>query len=192
MNKAGELYEAVKEKAPSGNNGSYDVEGDFDGQIPAEIRRLQEAQDADRALAKENNWVREDGSIWWPEFSKDFDKVPGSKKPSNMKEGEVISRFVDNGRYVDGNGNYDPALDTGRYTAPEYVPESGRAMAGSDGKTEYLFKVKQTNQNDKQSNAAPYFDQEGLRIQYEHEKSMREMTNSNMLEYMGPRTSDTD
>ena len=187
----GEVAESIKEGGESqpiysGNNGSFSGEEDFDGQIPSEIRMAQEAQDLDREQAAENNFQHADGSVRWPDNTQDFDKVPGSERPSNMQAGDVISRYVDKGRYENTDGNYDPNLDTGRYTAPENVPEEGRAMAGSEGKIEHLFIVKDTNPNDKQSNAAPYFDKEGLRIQYEHEDSISTM-NDDSLEYIGPR-----
>lgn len=60
-------------------------------------------------------------------------------------------------------------------------------MNGSEGKTEYLFRVHATNPNDKQSNAAPFFDKEGLGIQYEHEDTIGVMIDNSMLEFLGKK-----
>src|SRR5690554_2644091 len=88
-----------------GSNGSYNAEGDFDGQIPSEIKAIQQAQDADRQLAQQNNWLDANGNTWWPDNTKGYDKVPGSEKPAQHYQGEEISR------YVEGNSNnYDPKM----------------------------------------------------------------------------------
>ena len=181
----GEVAESIKESVKtkpvySGNNGSSLGEGDFDGQSPTEIKSLQSAQDADRELAVENNFTKPDGSTWWPDNTKGFDKVPGSERPANHHEGEIITR------YVGGDpGSYDPKKDTGKYTSPENVSEEGRAMAGSAGKTEHVFVIKNSSIKTTQSNAAPFFNKEGLGIQNEHEKDIRTLINDGDIEYKG-------
>ena len=181
----GEVAESIKESVESkpvysGNNGSSMGEGDFDGQIPSEINALQAAQDADRKLAEDNNFVNPDGSTWWPDNTHNFDKVPGSERPANHYESEVITR------YVGGDPeSYDPRKDKGKYTSPENVTEEARAMAGSSGKTEHVFVIKNPDINTTQSNAAPFFNKEGLGIQNEHEKDIRTLIRDGDIEYVG-------
>lgn len=122
-----------------------------------------------------------------PDSSKGFDQVPGSEKPANLNKNETITRYVDNDRALNADGEYDPKLDTGRYTAPEHVSEEQRAMASSDGKTEHVFKVVNPNIDTKESNAAPFFDKDGLGKQYEHEKTIGEMVDHGDLEYIGTK-----
>lgn len=58
-------------------------------------------------------------------------------------------------------------------------------MAGSSGKTEHVFVIKNPDINTTQSNAAPFFNKEGLGIQNEHEKDIRTLIRDGDIEYVG-------
>ena len=137
-----------------------DVDIDVDANIQKRVEIAEERKKAEAA-----GWVKEDGSIWWPDNKRGFDALPGSVRPKTLQPGEILSRYS-NKKY---NKKKNLSEDRGSYFAKDGESKTARAMAplGPNEKEqpEYRFVVIRPI-TVTASNATPWFGEKGMGVQY--------------------------
>ncbi|WP_201587369.1 TNT domain-containing protein, partial [Psychrobacter sp. HII-4] len=137
--------------------------------------KLLNAINKERALAQKANWKKPDGSIWWPDNTKGFDKVPGTLTTHNYRKGQGFSRYSD----------YAPKDDRGAYVSPKGTTFSERAMYGKESDyIERQFEVLKDIPAANRSQATPWFDQRGMGMQDQLPMPIKDLIKDGYIKYL--------
>jgi len=117
----------------------------------------------EKALAESADWVRADGSIWWPPYD---GAIPGTQRTMSLLPASSGSPL----NLVDRYGK-----SSGSYVAPSGTPLKARALAETPADPPKIYSVEAIIDNVEASNTIGWFGQRGTGPQYKLPQSVREL-----------------
>lgn len=141
--------------------------------------------DSARADAKAKGWKDDGNKYIYPDNKRGLDAIAGTVKDTELKVGDVVTKYVPK-RYNNGElVPYDPKLDSGKYVSKGDVSFEQRSLPGKESAyTKEKFVVKKIPEG-KDSKATPWFNQKGGGDQTNTKEGIKDLEGNGYFEYIG-------